>query len=1704
MSSTRSRSPGTGSEGFPPILLGPSYSTERFQTEDEFSPSKTSSFPGGLPGHGASWSDDGAGWTLDNIKDSSRARQEQSFAQEAPSFAVHPPPSDAGRENAHQTAEDSSSFLPAQQREGEQDSELQLEPGNNTDSNLDSSTNNVVLDEGEMRRKLLDMESSFLPEVSTVALGQPVIDSGHDMDSNSQQREVNNSSPSRSQTNGRATQGGNNLNPQVGESSLNSPGAFYTPAPGREDSLNVDTTLSGDRDSVMVGDTTSALETMTSSPTAAAAARTISRVLSATSPTKYDPIADADDSTATGPHDNSQDDIDATPRRSARNPSPARWNTETAGSELDTQSSGSLSARRRKRPKFLTSRQSTNRFSYSSIASSGNTDAASGETTLGADYALQSGGALPANHSHSYQQLGRPKQNLSRSTSLGSMASGVSGMSDDQIFDKRTVSGVTDAGLHTLDEEEVAHQSRPGSSQQRPRHDESAPMTPKANPHHGSHTHNDPNNDIPLLPPDTVLAERVQKIQVPGTFERQYRDNDNNRGMSPDKRAGGVAPTPTPGFGRSGKTMTLKEQSSTIDRLSKENFDLKMRIHFLSEALDKRSEEGIKDMISENVELKSDKIRLQKDNQGLRRTVRELEKALRDRGEGNAENNGDDDDDTRAEAGSEVDGGEKRPSVDEEELVYLRERIETYEVEIEKLRSESITRETEKRRLAEMVKSLNDGRTVVGSETGAREERDMWKDMLDAETAAREQAEEQNRKLRDEIYRMKSEAPSTAGGASRVSRRGRLPSVASQSTATDRDIDRGGVTSATSSTLVEQLELLKHENTELRREVSAQTSMLTSRNREKERLYQEIEDLKLGQRRGDSRSVAGDSIFERSVSRAHARSASRASEGTRASRVSDAERENYETRNGELRDQVSSLKLDNQHLRSQLDEQMGQLEIVDRAYQDDIDQAEAELNTMQLERDHALQLAEEREADLQDLKDEAQDEIDALGEELDQKHDECQRLEVDLRNQEENLKALQAEMRSASEGIIRLEEDAQSNLQKYKAVKQELDESNREIESLEKSLFEANNKVQRLTVQQESSQNEIAFLREEQDGDKIKIGDLESEVKASQMSLQSEKDKTKDLEHRLADERHQHEVAGSKEKQEVQRIMNELNREASTAKEEVRKLKKNLSSREIEATTWRERLIELENSLREALGDLNGTRSSLLTSITKLQKELDSTVLELETTKTRLDETESLLQSRNTLLEDHGLEYRKLNELLDRERQARRADKHSFEQSLKSHQQASRTITQNNSRITDLEAARSQDRKRFATVEQQYKDQLNDRNAMFLSIWKRLSTLCGPDWVHSHSLINGNLPSQEVIGNMLFWPGFSKNLLLAVKAVENLISGFKTRIKNVERDLSKEYSTLEHNFGLRVKKLDRLEEAILNMRMEQHHHKHRPSASITSAPEISKLRGENRLLKAELNLLQSHNKARASTTSTGSPAQGERRHSSKPSTSNTTTTLVRHQSTSAVESSGNESGKTGIPQPTHYPSSSTLNTNKNNPNAGPGSHTTSHSYSGEPTQEKWIQRLRELERRLKAEREARLLDRSGARRRLEERSAENEELRQELERERLRKVGMAESNASSNPAPASSATSAGRRHENQSRSRGRSTGWGTGNARGVGNEDGTAEEGDDEAGEMFDSGESHRHHDGYDDYEYGDEGTGGTGTGDEDEYAGGLCVEVEV
>lgn len=558
--------------------------------------------------------------------------------------------------NSAQLDLDDHSFIPSVTDES------LFQPSENGDERVNNQT---LIEEHEMRRKLMDIESSFLPEPSTidVAAKGPMVGADD------------------TYLVGVPKEDGADTTQDSSQLSFAEPEADQTERNDEDPRSQMDPETAGppeDDDPIEQND--SMIDSLSSSPTEAAVLRRNQSTLSENA------------------RDNSQLSHDERPFRSdfsmAHNesqltPSKLQNNSRSlspgASRLFSDQSDNAGSGRRPSRPKYLTSRQSSHRLSRSSMASN-NTEMTNSDATLGADYALQSGGAISDN----YGSLNAgSRAQVARTTSLGSMASGVSGYSEENSVEKRNTPGA-DSNLQTL-EEESSPKSRAGPAAEE--EDVSAPATPKAKPQESA------------VPTDTVIAERVKGIQVPTTFAQRFREDFQ---PNQEKRAGASTP-----FAKSGRNLTLKEQSSTIDRLAKENFDLKMRIHFLNEALNKRSEEGIKEMISENVELKSDKVKLSKDNQSLKRKIRDLEKQVKDHQS-----------DKDSMVNHDPEGSEEgdRESAQDEEIIFLRERVDTYELEIERMRSETIARESEKRRLAEMVKSLTDNR-AGDSEAGAREER---------------------------------------------------------------------------------------------------------------------------------------------------------------------------------------------------------------------------------------------------------------------------------------------------------------------------------------------------------------------------------------------------------------------------------------------------------------------------------------------------------------------------------------------------------------------------------------------------------------------------------------------------------------------------------------------------------------------------------------------------------------------------------------------------------------------------------------------------------------------------------------------------------------------------------------------------------------------------------------------------------------------
>ena len=188
-----------------------------------------------------------------------------------------------------------------------------------------------------------------------------------------------------------------------------------------------------------------------------------------------------------------------------------------------------------------------------------------------------------------------------------------------------------------------------------------------------------------------------------------------------------------------------------------------------------------------------------------------------------------------------------------------------------------MSKEQEKRKMAEHMRGMAGKR---GEETtGLREMEEMWQDLLNAETGRREQAEEEIAKLRNELtaLRLEKASPAPTRVADKLKaprRRSRMDELNSVTSDIEDDIANGvrvAIDDPVLTDLRRELELQKHEAEELRRNLAAQTSMLTSRNREREMLQTQVEDLKLMTRKSDggARSLAGESIFDRSVSQAH-------------------------------------------------------------------------------------------------------------------------------------------------------------------------------------------------------------------------------------------------------------------------------------------------------------------------------------------------------------------------------------------------------------------------------------------------------------------------------------------------------------------------------------------------------------------------------------------------------------------------------------------------------------------------------------------------------------------------------------------------------------------------------------------------------------------------------------------------------------------
>lgn len=199
------------------------------------------------------------------------------------------------------------------------------------------------------------------------------------------------------------------------------------------------------------------------------------------------------------------------------------------------------------------------------------------------------------------------------------------------------------------------------------------------------------------------------------------------------------------------------------------------------------------------------------------------------------------------------------------------------------------------------------------------------------------------------------------------------------------------------------------------------------------------------------------------------------------------------------------------------------------------------------------------------------------------------------------------------------------------------------------------------------------------------------------------------------------------------------------------------------------------------------------------------------------------------------------------------------------------------------------------------------------------------------------------------------------------MGSFSTKIKAVERELSREYSTLENNLDVRTKKLDRLETMVRNTVANT------STSSHDLHSRLLRMEDKYRQLKVEHATLKSATDARSRAAAYASAGNNPEALIPSNDPGSPSPSIPRGPGERARSSQGAALSRTNTAT-----SGTELAVQDENASSG--------------NDNRWLFRLRDMEYKLKMEREARNQDRQAARTRLGGLETENRDLRERVRR----------------------------------------------------------------------------------------------------------------
>lgn len=749
-----------------------------------------------------------------------------------------------------------------------------------------------------------------------------------------------------------------------------------------------------------------------------------------------------------------------------------------------------------------------------------------------------------------------------------------------------------------------------------------------------------------------------------------------------------------------GNNLTLRDQEKHIDNLKKENFNIKLKVHFLEERLAQLAPDQVEAALKQNINLKIEVQQRGMELKKVRKLVLELENELQRLQRGDVARTSREREleallekrehelrrrlsSEPGEDGAALREAEERNAELEEELGNVHHLLEENMDELERLKDIVEQREDDShggggsRRIAALQEEIGDLKAALEEHADALAQReDDREELLDQNEALRLQIEDLERRREAEgIERSESRAMILEERESR--------------------------------------EAIEDDLNVLRDKLAAASIELQQKDDELGFKNQEISELV-----GEHRSILDDV------------------EGEWKGEVDEAK-----TQIEELRDALAERDAESEELRMQVAE----LELNTNTLHDKFEAALAHLEQEAEEKDEEIALANR--------------EIEQLGHriyELEEDAEELKRINDRAREDEmverERLEALTAALK---EKVAHLKGELQEATQLY-------EESNHDIRAHRARQEELARHVEDLVgeVQMEREARE----RAEAELDKAHR-DFESDMRRSRRTFEA------------------HEAS------------------AQTAQADLARVQALLSQREADVSALQAALSTQETAAKTLGEHATTARFSLQLEADRLKRDLERLEDELTRARKDLHERETRMRERDGVIDTLHAENRELSAQLASQTQARlnATDKLDLVQSSLSTAEADAASLR--ARAQELEQRLSKDQRSLLTAENQYRDQLTERNTLLLTIYQYMDKILGVDKTPK----KGGQAETKPYTNFGI---FHDNLISRLKSLNQIQLDFEKRVKDAEARYTEKLNEIRKSLDHRWRQVDKFETSV--------------------------------------------------------------------------------------------------------------------------------------------------------------------------------------------------------------------------------------------------------------------------------------------------------